>query len=201
LYNNDIADWAAVLNPEAAKGVDLGVKRFGESVAVVCRGTVTPHEWIFNDLDSEFWRAFAGFPAIGDIPFGFSLGLTSAFAMLQQYRDTQVTFTGHSLGAAHASELCGMAVEAGWQVRRLVTFGSPRPGMMALRQLLAKLPKALYRNLSDPVCDVPTSPPFWHLDEFIGLEGFPPPSDPWGPLRDHHIELYAKAMINGNRLR
>lgn len=202
LYNDPTFAWDLRRTEDSPGGVSLGVKQYPWGSVVMCEGTIDAKEWIENDLDSEFFRHVPDFATIGNIPFGFSLGLGDAFEQVKRYADAgPLFFAGHSLGAAHASELCGMFVSSGEKVLGLTTWGSPRPGMTTLRDLIvgAGVPIHLKRNIwedkVDRVTTVPTDPPDCHLVSFIDTRIEPVPNDPWAlfGLELHHFQLYVIA--------
>lgn len=184
---------------ESTSGVYWGLKRFPDCDLVIARGSATPRDFI-RDLESELGRVLPHYTSLGLLPDGFSRGLTDAYtAIRHQLRpDVPSVFSGHSLGAAHAAELAALHRLSNGAVAKIMLCGCPRPGTGLLGLALKGVAISSYRNLSDPVCDVPVPIahilPWTHVAEFILLKEHPPAHDPWGPFKDHHSELYAAGI-------
>lgn len=166
----------------------------GGADLVLLRGSVTPQDWL-RDFESELGRALPDWPQLGLLPDGFTKGLPQALAAISARLGdgAKLVVAGHSLGAAHASQLAAMLLQR-YSIERLVLCGCPRPGTSQLVEVLAGVAVASYRNRSDPVCDVPVTIDPWlswcPLAPYVALDEVPPAGDSWGLLADHHIELY-----------
>jgi pimeloyl-ACP methyl ester carboxylesterase len=191
------AGFSAVLQPNGQWGDFLLVKVFPDCVAVGVRGSVDPQDYL-RDAASEYGRPVTGYPRIGMLPFGFSSDILSAYGVLPAIVGKKpVLFWGHSRGAAVAFELAGLHVNNGGAIARIVAFGSPRPGTRALTALLAFAKVNSYRNLSDPVCDVPVTVPLalpWeHPRAFIHL-AVQPVKDDLTHIAEHSQYLYQRGV-------
>jgi hypothetical protein len=194
LYNDPAYPWDDLLQPESDDGIALGIRPIDGVRYFVFRGSVTPQDW-FRDGISEFFHTLPGFEALGDVALGFSEGMPDLFrSKLEQLTEAPWVSVGHSLGAARAQLMAGMGAVAGVPPLRCVAFGPPRVGMGDFTKAVAEIPWALYRNCSDPVAEVPTSPPFDRARDLIPLNAPGAPDDPWLMLRDHHIQLYIKGL-------
>jgi len=112
-----------------------------------------------------------------------------------------VFLTGHSLGAARASILAGLMIQAGHPPGRLVTFGCPKPGFQMFADIIKPITQVSYRNGSDghhdPVTDVPfTFPPeeYVHPVPLTFITQAPDPGDRWGMFAFHGIAYYQRAI-------
>lgn len=103
---------------------------------------------------------------------------------------------GHSLGAARACLYAYARLKRGLPVDGLYVFGCPNPGNHVIGLELASL--SIFRsvkNRRDLVTDVPVDMELLN-EEYVPARVFeecnavPPSTDPWGPFRDHHIQLY-----------
>lgn len=194
LYNNPAFAWDDVLEPEADGGICLGIVAIAGVRYVVDRGSVTPQDW-WRDFESEFWHTMTGFEALGPVALGFSKAMPELFrTKLRPIIEAPWVAVGHSLGAARAQLGAGMGAVLECPPLRCVAFGPPRVGMGTFTAAVAGVPFALYRNRSDPVAMVPTDPPFSRAAPLIALDAAPAPDDSWGPLADHHIELYVEGL-------
>lgn len=187
-------------------GVTWGIRLDSAFRIVVCRGSVTPQDWL-RDFESEVATVVNNYPSLGYVPYGFGKGLTETYKsvrfLLQAQWLSPIIICGHSLGAAHAAELAGMFVADNINVARIVLCGCPKPGMIALSALLSKTGIANYCNARDPVPDVPvTIPPIlaWcAVSDKIMLNEQATDSSwhgltPEVPLADHNIALYQKGV-------
>jgi hypothetical protein len=196
LYNDPSFAWDDILQPESDEGICLGIKLIDGVRYVVDRGSETPQDW-WRDFKSELWRTLPGYEPLGDVAYGFSEGMVDLFSnKLKPIIAEPWVAVGHSLGAARAQLSAGMGKALDSPPLRVVCFGPPRVGMMTFCSYVQGIPWMLYRNLEDPVADVPTSPPFYHVKPFIPLNAAPAPDDSWGILADHHIELYIQGLEN-----
>lgn len=133
----------------------VGIKRVGDSVVVVPRGSVIETDFI-DDARSEFGRLVPGFEALGPLPSGFARELSTVVSQLSdEWAAETVIFSGHSLGASRACEIAGAYVMKTGKSTRVQALGCPRPGTSALEKVLAASAVKLYRNGMDPVWTVP----------------------------------------------
>jgi hypothetical protein len=198
LYNNPTFAWDDILEPQADEGICLGIKLIDGIRYVVDRGSETPQDW-WRDFKSELFHTMPGFEELGDVALGFSEGMPDLFRnKLRPIIEQPWVAVGHSLGAARAQLSAGMGTVLGCPPLRCVGFGPPRVGMGDFTKAVTGIPFALYRNCAppvpDPVAIVPTDPPFGRAAALIEFEEPPLPDDPWGPLSDHHIELYVAGL-------
>lgn len=178
--------------------VCVALKKFTGYDVVVFRGSIVVHDWLDD---------FYAIPAptrIGMLHSGFYENMEKIWSELKPLLTHPVLVTGHSLGAARASILCGlMKVDGPAPVRRAV-FGEPRPGMADFAKIIAEIPGASYRNTSkrfhDVVTDLPLKllPPFnfIHPTDLVDVSCPPTGSifNKVGLFAYHHIELYQTAL-------
>ena len=188
--------WSEFASVNTTEGVVWGVKIIDKAAIAVFRGSVTK---------LDFVKDFMALPAmiiddIGPVHSGFALGCAPAVIQLRNILpgDVDLIICGHSLGAARAWIAAGLAIVNEMIPFRIVTFGSPRPGYAKLASIVSEVPQKSYRNLHDFVCEVPFTihPTFPYVQPcvFTPLNVPPEPNDDWGPLADHHFELYLKAI-------
>lgn len=175
--------------------IHVALRHAGEWDIIAFRGSV----------DAEDWRDdFRGWPTLhaelGYCHDGFLQGMETAYSELQQAVGTRpVAVTGHSLGAARALILAGLMTARNRAPNLVVTFGTPRPGMAKLSNLLLDggYPIRHYRNGPDPVCGVPLAVPFlWPYQKpkpDIRLLAAPA-TESADPFRWHHIPLYVEGI-------
>lgn len=124
------------------------------------RGSATPEDW-FRDLQAVPSYQFD----IGFVEAGFMEGMRDAVReWCRTFPSASPWITGHSLGGAHAAIMAAVLVSLkGILPQGLVVFGCPRPGFYKLRRVirLGKFPIRSYRNVGDPVPDVPL--PVWRI--------------------------------------
>jgi fermentation-respiration switch protein FrsA (DUF1100 family) len=157
-------------------------------VAVVAfRGTV-PSSWADWLRDFEAWPV--RHEGMGWCHRGFLDGGMDLWPALQPLiAGRRVILTGHSLGGALAIITAGLMTLAGNPPEALVTFGAPRVGGSALRQLLAPIPIRQYRNGNDPVPDVPLL--YEHVRLPLIEVGHP---DLFDPLECHSCTGYGRLL-------
>jgi hypothetical protein len=155
-------------------------------LAQLCAATYDPsviwdHAWTAKDIhvvhkkcdgvdviafrgsqDMTDWeRDFMGWPVkhprLGWVHDGFILYADLIFEEIMAVVGHDVIFTGHSLGAARASDQAALFASHGAAPLHLAVFGEPRPGFEQLHNIIAKaIPTSVwYRNGSDPVTEVP----------------------------------------------
>lgn len=182
--------------PEADDGVCVAIKHAGDDTFAVWRGSVTLQDW-YRDGISELFKPMPGFRELGLVPAGFEQGMPETFdKIVPLLTGRRIWSVGHSLGAARAQEFGAMlaARRPSLPLYRVVGLGPPRVGMQTMRKLVAHVPWHLYKNGTDPVADVPTDPPWTHMRALTGLDEPAEPTDTWGPLRQHHVELYEAGL-------
>lgn len=137
------------------KGTHALLTKGGNVTVLAFRGTESDDPYdISDDLNIELkkWRTVAG-----RVHAGFATALDNVWKKIEHdlddLRDEEVLFTGHSLGAAIASLAAGLHPPAG-----LYTFGSPRVGDQAFCDAMAGKPFHRYVNCCDFVTRVPPSP-------------------------------------------
>jgi hypothetical protein len=177
-----------------------GIKYYADCDAVALRGSVTDLDWL-RDALSETPTAIPGFAALGELPFGFSLGMAAAYAAIEKLlRPGMPLFTiGHSLAADEAIVLGAMRVVSGGALAGVFGFEPPRAGTPVLTRLLATYPVELSCNGADPVPHLPVPTPVWpweHPRALIRLDVPPPGLAAWDPIAWHRIAL-VQAGIKG----
>lgn len=186
-------------------GINWAIRYEGDVDIVVCRGSADLRDW-WRDGLSEISRVIPGYPSVGHLPFGFGEGLLAAYrAITGRLRArTGAYWLGHSLGAAHVSELAGMAVADGRFAQALVLCGCPRPGMIPLVTLLNEKAGRIVslRNGQDPVPTVPFAlPPLLEWRDLVPFTLLNEPPDPGtetvlGAIAPevewHHVSLYQR---------
>ena len=169
------------------EGIWLRLKKLNGFNIIAFPGSSTIQDWF------EDFQAWTVDSRLGRVERGFFTGLELAWERVKPHIDAPLLFTGHSLGAGRATLTTGLAVLDKFDVRGATLFGEPRSGMQPLNDILASITGRSYRNRHDPVCNVPfrlPGFPYKHRWDLSGLDVAPLPDDPWGPLRDHHIQLY-----------
>lgn len=168
--------------------VGVTIDEANKALVVAFRGTDT-REDVLKDLEAALPQP-AG--ELGAIALGFFEGTKAVFqrieAMIPGYR---LICTGHSLGAAQASDFAAWAGYHGLPAHACVLMGSPRPGGASLDFWLDKLPAWYsFRNGIDPVCDLPP----WALHDRpqIALNEPGPPNE--GAVGWHHSALYLQGI-------
>jgi Lipase (class 3) len=168
---------------------------------IACRGSVLKAEdgsfsltdWL-RDLDAVPIKH----PLLGWVHAGFVKYMDLVFENVLDVVGRDVIITGHSLGAARASDLTGLFLAHGCRVMARVTFGEPRPGFKRLAQIISDsgCVSRSYRNGIDPVPEVPV--PFWPLLPYVHItEPLPfslAPSEPIDPRMWHNTKLYATGV-------
>jgi hypothetical protein len=167
---------------------------------IVFRGSTTVLDW-FEDLGSEFpvWDK-----ELGHCAAGFLEGMHNVEVSIDRKWHGPTIITGHSLGAAHAALYAAHRCAIDYPPVALINFGEPRPGFERFRDLLKEISFVRsYRNLNDPVTEVPClGIPGTEIDLYVHstaltpLSASAPSDDPWGPLAEHHIELYRRGIAS-----
>ena len=134
-------------------------------------------------------------PVLGLVHRGFAAGIDAIWPLIRASmpdKNMAVAFTGHSKGGAEATGVAAIAVEEGYNVRWLVTFGSPRiAASNKVEDILTRggVMIARYINRGDPV---PTVPPWWlgyrHIGRAIEI------GEDWDVVPDHPALEYRKVL-------
>lgn len=199
------AYWSHVIPHD---GAFICIKIIGPDAYIIARGSTTPKDW-WQNLHAG--RVKDG--ALGTLMSGFARDVWKVQdAVLALVQGKTLHLGGHSRGGPLASILAGKACTMGFTVAELLLLGTARPGYRKLRDILQAHVGSIvsYRNRRDPVTKVPfhfdliraIKSPFdflyVHVAPFTQLDAAPPPHDSWGPVADHHIELYLKAIKSAN---
>lgn len=153
----------------------------------VCfRGSKVVLDWI-RDGQAEMTPV----TGLGRVHSGAWLGMPQVIEHLRSTLLPDPVFTGHSLGAMRASQ-----VAASISFSKLTIFGSPRPGDQTFADLFTGKCVTSYKNIHDPVTDVPLpfpEFPYVHIAPFIHVDGMVDNSlgFPWD---DHHMVNYCKGI-------
>ena len=153
---------------------------------VAFRGSETEQDWL-----RDFEAVTVTHPQLGKIERGFAEGTQETFAWLVKHGPKKPIFTGHSLGAAHAAIIAALYQANGYLWQELVTFGCPRPGYQALRNLLAGRNMTAYRNGKDIVPTVPKSFLWFKYRSYTDWTHIGEGDD---PIADHLIANYIEAL-------
>ena len=165
------------------------------------RGSKTPEDWYRDFL------ALAPFQhqAFGRVHPGFLEGMSLAIKEFSQYWDKAkpLCITGHSLGAARAHIAAALLLTEGAppSTLRLVTFGSPKPGMQQFSDFLSGVGQRSYRTASpdgevDKVTEVPpTLVGEWYVHP-KPLINVAVPNQPSGLFSLHHLPLYISGLTS-----
>jgi Lipase (class 3) len=179
-------------------GVYWGLKRQGDLSVVVFRGSTTAEDFA-RDAETAFWPD----RDLGPVHLGFLQGMKDVWHEVR----TNLTAgswiaAGHSLGAARALILAGIAKVNGCAPASAVVFGEPRPGFQRLSDILAPVPIRSYRNTGADGHDLVTDVPFYvpgvfpydHPRPLIDVSESPTDPNDWSPFRYHHMPLYLAAV-------
>lgn len=171
----------------ATRNVWVSLKKMGGFDVVAFRGSETPGDW-FKDIVTDLYLH----PVLGGVHQGFSFGIDETYDAILKDLKQPLIIVGHSLGAARALLVAGLMVARGIPVSKVMTCGSPRPGVMTLKTILKDIEIKSYHNRFDPVPYLPVPSiglNYTHPRELIKINIAPPLLD-IEPLADHHIELY-----------
>lgn len=171
----------------------LAVTLPGNIYGIAFRGTEGVHDAIWDA------RAFpTRHPKLGLVHRGFAAGVTAiwpAISASMPDKAMAIAFTGHSKGGSEATLAAAIAVSEGYNVKWLITFGSPR--VAASRRvenilLRGRVTILRYVNLGDSVTSVP---PWWlgyrHVGTAIEV------GEDWDTAPDHPSREYRKALKCG----
>ena len=153
---------------------------------IVFRGSKSEQDWL-----RDFEASPVDHPQLGKVEEGFMTGMQDVFRWLRVSGPANPIITGHSLGGAHAAILAALysANDIPW--RELVTFGCPRPGYQALRNLLCGRPMTAYRNGHDIV---PTVPRAFLWLAYRSYTDWTLIGEGEDPISDHLISNYIEAL-------
>ena len=189
-----------VFDAGADDGICWAISREDDTDVIVLRGSVTFQDWVRDLL--AFANPYAS-RRLGPVHAGFYLGLDNAWTDMKPFlrHDAPLAITGHSLGAARASLLTGIALQDGYNPAARIVFGEPKPGFAQLAAYIAPVPAWSYRNGNgvhhDIVTDVPfTLPPadYVHPTKLLSVCAEPPERDQFGVFAWHSMSLYLKAL-------
>lgn len=194
-----LTSWDTWEDGAANNGVVYGIKVVDGIDAVIFRGSTTFLDWR-RDLDT--WATSpVEHPALGPLHSGFYEGMEETWRKIRARGSAQLILGGHSLGAARANILAGLARLDGVPVLRKVLFGEPKSGFPRLAGVTSAIPGATYRNgngiFHDAVTDVPyylPLLPYSHDRELTRVKADPPEAHEWGFFTWHSISLYVKAL-------
>lgn len=184
LYSGGIAAFDYGMSPVEDEGICWSIARVGDVMVLVFRGSRTPQDW-FRDFLAVPTLSLAH-PRTGIVPAGFAVGMETAYRDILPLLQFPFIVAGHSLGAARAAWFMARYGGAATLLRG-VLCGCPSPGDLIFRSALDHVQIASYRNLADPVCEVPWFP-FFPLRPFIRLQQ--KPAHGILSIEDHHIALY-----------
>ncbi|MDE3022962.1 MAG: lipase family protein [Pseudomonadota bacterium] len=164
-------------------------RKLGQDDHIVFRGSKSIEDW---------FRDFKGWPIwdkqLGWCHAGFLEDMRDVLTEIIAVVGPNVYFHGHSLGAARACIMAALFVVNGRKVLGVYTFGCPRPGFAKLKRILQEVTQGSWRNLNDPVPEVPVLFKLYlHTCELTQIAA-PPPSNDDSVLADHHINLYAAGI-------
>lgn len=186
IYDDSYRDWDFHWDGVGLGDIVAGIK----DNVLVFRGSITTEDWL-RDL-TAFPQVPTNHVILGQVHSGFYEGMDEFFVQAANHLSDNPIICGHSLGAARAWLFGGRFICQGGRTKRIVTFGSPRPGCEKLQSILKHYDKVSYKNRHDPVTDVPVwLPDFPVVDmcEFTMLD-IPPAINDTSPLADHHMPLY-----------
>jgi surfactin synthase thioesterase subunit len=155
------------LSPAGAD-VYMGLVRADNRLLAVARGSVVFKDWV-HDV-TALARAPLAHPQLGKVHTGFYEGTEEAYRIIREHMrpGNELVLCGHSLGAAHADVLAGLALLDGVTPRYLCCWGEPRPGMQTLADMLRPLPGISFQNASRFRADLVTLVPFsFPPDEYV----------------------------------
>jgi hypothetical protein len=196
-HPGDNPGWDHLDDGSDGDGVYWATKRLGPMTVVVFRGSVTAEDFA-RDAAAPYWID----RDLGPVHLGFLQGMKDVWEELQPILALPWIAAGHSLGAARALILAGLASRVEMAPASVVVFGEPRPGFQRLADILKAVPIRSYRNMDadghDLVTDVPYHlPPVWpyvHPRALIDVSEHPSDPSDHGPFRYHHMGLYLAAV-------
>lgn len=177
-------------------GICWGVIKVDGLQHICFRGSVTAPDW-FDDFE-----AIAVFDPVlqAYVHPGFNRGIWRAWQKAKTMLDGPWVAEGHSLGAARADNMTAYAVLDNNPPVKCVVFGEPKPGFADFAALVAKAPRASYRNMDAVGHDIVPDVPVRLLVEnykapsaLIDVTASPAVGDQ-GLFIYHHIGLYQVAL-------
>lgn len=196
-YRDD-STWDHVYRGRPEDDLTICVKWFGRTAILIHPGTTDLQGWM-RDFEAIASTPL-DHPQLGPIHSGFWSGMDEAIADIGAVvaAAERVIIGGHSLGAARGAIYAGVRTATGRTLDGVVLCGEPRVGMSRFATLMAPVRGRSYRNRADPVCevpfDVPLIEPYGHEWSLRPVDAAPASFDPWGPLADHHIQLYYEGV-------
>lgn len=170
---------------------------------VVFRGSSNIRDWIRDIMVLPIGGHRVLSTRIGRVHAGFFMGIEQVWSELRPMLQQPAVIGGHSLGAARASDLCGLMVVDGTPPARRVVFGEPKPGLQDAADVIKDIPGASWRNGDGTHHDMVTDVPFWIPPAFEFVRALPtsacdgePTGDAiakLGPFSYHHMPLYLDA--------
>lgn len=176
--------------------IHVGLRHATGGDIIAFRGSIDETDWL---RDFEGWPR--KHPKLGYCHSGFLENMDAVAIELSMAIGPEKPYaiTGHSLGAARALILSAMMVLAKTPPALVVTFGTPRPGMGQLSDILRNggFPIRHYKNGPDPVADVPvTIPPLWLYQKPVvdTALSMAPSEGALDPFHWHHMPLYLEGI-------
>jgi hypothetical protein len=198
IYNPQPGDFDVV---GTAVGIVYGVKTIRDNLCVVPRGSKPIADWL-RDFEAIPWW----YTGIGIAHSGMHIGVPELVEAVKPLLtpSLKLVWGGHSLGGGHARQAAATCIAFNIPVGELITFAAPKPGSVGQARILQKytlltgMQDVNYRNRRDIVPEVPgLIPPlseFWvHSVPPTPLDCAPAVDD-FEDLRDHHVELYLRAL-------
>jgi hypothetical protein len=178
-----------------ADGVYAGYCGVESANTFVFRGSDNTQDWL-----DDFYCIPTLHSKLGTCHAGMLRGIDACYAWVRNVLASNpaswpIYLTGHSLGGAHARLIAGLLAADGIKVASLVTFGSPKPACLQLKNLIASngMQHVSYRHMQDMV---PTLPPdvlgYIHTEPWTELEGSA--GQDFEPATDHSINLYVQCL-------
>ena len=186
----------------AHDSVAYGVTVVDGVPVVAFRGSTALIDWR-RDLDA--WaEPKVNHPDLGPLHDGFFEGMEGAWEMVQQHikPGSPWIVCGHSLGAARANIVAGLAAADGVSPARKVLFGEPKSGFEELAAVTSRIPGASYRNGNEVAHDIVTDVPYYvppllayvHDRPLTMVCCPPPPGSDLGIFAWHDSNLYVGAL-------
>lgn len=143
---------------------------------------------------------------LGPVHPGFEMGMERLAQTILINTNSPRKLRGHSLGAGRGAITAGLLKEAGVPPVDCVWWGQPKPGMKQLADYIAGITTRNYCNTDggmrvDRVTEAPITIPPWeqyrHTHPIIHVVSPPDPEHTTllGIFDLHHMDLYAKAMV------
>ena len=173
----------------------LAVTLPGNIFGIAFRGTDGLHDAIWDARGVPTIH-----PGLGLTHRGFAAGVAAiwpAISASMPDKDMAIAFTGHSKGGAEATLASALAVSEGYNVKWLITFGSPRVAASGkVSDILARglVTVIRYVNRGDPV---PSVPPWWMGYRHVGNATVI--GEAWDIAPDHPSREYRKALGCGKQ--